>query len=218
MPDWDNIIKSKKNVRSKDNNPIGNVIANYANHILVLDDVNNHTYKIPKSYVENYNGSELFLSINHQDLKKFDEYFQKSGEPESINDILMDIFVKGLSYMSGSIKIAVKNNDSLRIDSTDKKIKLNVIDPSFFDIPLETLKDNKIDFLKYMNDTKEFAHKLSENELTLFILNKGENTITLGKNAHPSFSKLITRSDDIQIDSIRKSIKLAGDIDKDEEK
>jgi hypothetical protein len=69
-----------------------------------------------------------------------------------------------------------------------------------------------------MKEAKEFAHRLSENELTLVILNKGENTITLGKNASPSFSKLITRSDDIQIDSIRKSIKLAGDIDKDEEK
>ena len=217
MPDWDNIVKSKKNVRSKDNTPIGNVIANYANHILVIDDVNNHTYKIPKSYVENYNGSELFLSINHQDLKKLDEHFQKSGEPKSINDILMDIFVKGLGYMSGTIKIAVKNNDSLRIDTVDKNIKLNIIDPSFFDIPLETLKDNKIDFFKYMKEAKEFAHKLSENELTLFILSKGEDAITLGKNASPSFSKLITRSKDIQIDSIRKSIKLAGDIDKDED-
>jgi hypothetical protein len=218
LADWDNIVKSKKNVRSKDNTPIGNVIANYANHILVIDDVNNHTYKIPKSYVENYNGSELFLSINHQDLKKLDEHFHKSNEPKSINDMFMNILVKGLSFINGTIKIAIKNNDSLRIETADKKIKLNIIDPSIFDIPLEILKDNKIDFFKYMKEAKEFAHKLSENELTLFILSKGENTITLGKNASPSFSKLITRSDDIQIDSIRKSIKLAGDIDKDEEK
>ena len=69
-----------------------------------------------------------------------------------------------------------------------------------------------------MKEAKEFGHILSKNEITLYILNKGENTITLGKNASPSFSKLITRSDDIQIDSIRKSIKLASDINKDEEK
>jgi hypothetical protein len=93
------------------------------------------------------------------------------------------------------------------------------MDPSIFDIPLETVKDNKFDFLKYIKEAKEFAHKLSENELTLFILNKNEeNAITLGKNANPSFSKLITRSDDIQINSVRKSIKLASDINKDEEK
>lgn len=219
LPDWDNIVKSKKNVLSKDNFPIGNVIGNYANHILVIDDVNNHTYKIPKSYVENYNGSELFLSINRKDLKKLDEhFFRKSDEPKSINDMLIDILVKGLSYINGNIKIAIKNNDSLRIETADKKIKLNIIDASIFDTPLEILKENKIDFFEYMKEAKEFGHILSKNEITLYILNKGENTITLGKNASPSFSKLITRSDDIQIDSIRKSIKLAGDIDKDEEK
>ena len=219
MPDWDNIVKSKKNVRSKDNNPIGNVIANYKDHILVIDDINSHTYKIPKSYIEKYDGSELYLSINHQDLKILDEDFHKSNDPTSINDVFMDVFVKGLSYMSGTIKIAIKNNDSLRIESEDKNIKLHIMDPSIFDIPLETVKDNKFDFLKYIKEAKEFAHKLSENELTLFILNKNdENAITLGKNANPSFSKLITRSDDIQINSVRKSIKLASDINKDEEK
>jgi hypothetical protein len=219
LPDWDNIVKSKKNVRSKDNNPIGNVIANYKDYILVIDDINNHTYKIPKSYVENYDGSELYLSINHQDLKTLDEEFHKSNEPKSINDVFMDVFVKGLSYMSGTIKIAIKNNDSLRIEAEDKNIKLHLIDPSIFDVPIETVKDNKFDFLKYIKEAKEFAHKLSENDLTLFILNKNdENAITLGKNANPSFSKLITRSDDIQINSVRKSIKLASDINKDEEK
>ena len=219
MPDWDNIVKSKKNVRSKDNTPIGNVIANYKDHILVIDDINSHTYKIPKSYIEKYDGSELYLSINHQDLKILDEDFHKSNEAKSINDVFMDVFVKGLSYMSGTIKIAIKNNDSLRIESEDKNIKLHLLDPSIFDIPLETVKDNKFDFLKYIKEAKEFAHKLSENELTLFILNKNdENAITLGKNANPSFSKLITRSDDIQIDSVRKSLKLASDINNDEEK
>ena len=219
MPDWDNIVKSKKNVRSKDNTPIGNVIANYKEHILVIDDINNHTYKIPKSYVENYDGSELYLSIDHQDLKILDADFDKSNEPKSINDVFMDIFVKGLRYMSGTIRIAIKNQDSLRIESEDKNIKLHIMDPSIFDIPLETVKDNKFDFLKYIKEAKEFAHKLSENELTLFILNKNdENAITLGKNANPSFSKLITRSDDIQINSVRKSMKLASDMNKDDEK
>jgi hypothetical protein len=219
LPDWDNIVKSKKNVRSKDNTPIGNVIANYKEHILVIDDINNHTYNIPKSYVENYDGSELYLSIDHQDLKILDADFHKSNEPKSINDVFMDIFVKGLRYMSGTIRIAIKNQDSLRIESEDKNIKLHIMDPSIFDIPLETVKDNKFDFLKYIKEAKEFAHKLSENELTLFILNKNdENAITLGKNAKPSFSKLITRSDDIQINSVRKSMKLASDINKDEEK
>ena len=44
--DWDNIIKSKKNVRTKDNISIGNVAANYDNYILVIGGViNKHKYK-----------------------------------------------------------------------------------------------------------------------------------------------------------------------------
>ena len=144
---------------------------------------------------------------------------------QSIGDIFMDILVKGLSYMNGTIKIAINNNDSLKIESADKNIKLDITDPSFFESAIETLKDNKADlkdnkitdFFKYIKEAKEFAHKLSENELTVSILNRGENAITLGKNASPSFSKLITRSSDIQIDSVRKSIKLASDIDKEDE-
>jgi hypothetical protein len=219
LTDWDNIIKSKKNVRTKDNISVGNVVANYENYILVIEGViNKRTYKIPKSSIESYNGSEIILNINHQDLKTFIEDFHKTNQLNSIENMFMDILVKGLSLMSGTIKIAVQDKESLRIESADKKINLNVIDPSIFEIPVETIKHNMItDFLKYLKEAKVFAHKLTENGVTLFILNKNENAITLGKDASPSFSKLITRSDDIQIDSIRKSMKLADDI-KDEDK
>ena len=219
MTDWDNIIKSKKNVRTKDNISVGNVVANYENYILVIEGViNKRTYKIPKSSIESYNGSEIILNINHQDLKTFIEDFHKTNQLNSIENMFMDILVKGLGLMSGTIKIAIQDKESLRLESADKKINLNVIDPSIFEIPLESIKHNMItDFLKYLKEAKVFAHKLTENGVTLFILNKNENAITLGKDASPSFSKLITRSDDIQIDSIRKSMKLADDI-KDEDK
>jgi len=220
LTDWDNIIKSKKNVRTKDNISVGNVVANYDDYILVIEGViNKHTYKIPKSSIESYNGSEIILNINYQDLKILNEDFHRNNHSNSIESILMDVLVKGLSFMSGTVKIAIQEKESLRIESADKKINLHVIDPSFFEIPLETIKDNKMtDFLKYIKEAKEFAHKLSENGLTLFILHKDKNAITLGKDAKPSFSKLITRSEDIQIDSIRKSIKLATDIKDDEDK
>jgi len=77
---------------------------------------------------------------------------------------------------------------------------MDIIDPSFFENTIETLKDDKItDIFKYIKEAKEFVQKLSENELTLSILNRGENAITLRENANPTFSKQITRSDDIQL-------------------
>ena len=129
----------------------------------------------------------------------------------------MELFVKGLSYVTGSVKIGIDKNLSLVIDSSDNKINLNIIDPSFFDFSIGNIAKNRLTrFLYLLKDTKVFAHNLAKNNLTLSILNNNENVFTLGKNAHPSLSKLITRSNDIQIDSLKKSIKLASDINKDE--
>jgi len=228
LPGWDNIIKSKKNVRSKDNFSIGNVVADSNDKIFVIDDINSHTYKIPKSNVESYNGSEVFLNITNKDLKRLDTDLTKSGQSKenySKGDLFTDLFIKGLDCMDGTIKIAFQNEDSIRIESVDNEIKLDIIDPSIFEISVDVIKDSKTsvknnitDFFKYIQEAREFTHKLSENNLTISILYKGKNIFTLGKDANPTLSKLLTRSDDIQINSIRKSIKLATEISKEEEK
>ncbi|MBV9178941.1 MAG: hypothetical protein JO297_18080 [Nitrososphaeraceae archaeon] len=59
---------------------------------------------------------------------------------------------------------------------------------------------------------KEFAQKLTDNGLTVSFLRRGKEAISLGKEAKPSISKLVTRSDDIQIDSVKESAKLKRDM------
>ena len=63
-----------------------------------------------------------------------------------------------------------------------------------------------------LKTAKEFSHKLTDNGLTLSFLRKGKETITLGKKAHPTLSRLITGSGDIQVDSVRESIKLGREL------
>lgn len=213
--DWHNIVLAKKNVRSKNNVLVGKVIDNYKDDILVINNLGDiNKYKIPKGKIKEYNGSEVLLNINSDELKKFEIY---EKDLASVDSTIMEFFVKGLSYVTGSVKIRIDKNLSLVFDSSDNKINLNIIDPSFFDFSIGNIAKNKLTrFLYLLKDTKVFAHNLAENNLTLSVLNKNENVFTLGKNAHPSLSKLITRSNDIQIDSLKKSIKLASDINKDE--
>lgn len=64
---------------------------------------------------------------------------------------------------------------------------------------------------------RELSHKFTNNGLMLLFLRKGQEAITLGKSAHPPLSRLISRSDDIQIDSVRESIKLSRDLKNKEE-
>ncbi len=68
-----------------------------------------------------------------------------------------------------------------------------------------------------MSNSNGNPHILTNNGLTLSFLRKGKEAITFGKGAHPTLSKLITRSGDIQIDSVRKSIKLSRDLKNKEE-
>jgi hypothetical protein len=71
--DWNEIVRSKKKVKARDKVPCGNIIAEYKDSIIVLDgeEIVSHEYMIPKSKVDNYNGTELFLSIPYSMLLNF---------------------------------------------------------------------------------------------------------------------------------------------------
>jgi hypothetical protein len=59
---------------------------------------------------------------------------------------------------------------------------------------------------------KEFTQKLTDNNMTIVLSRKGKEAIILGKEAKPTVSKLISRSDDMQIKSVREIAKLGSDL------
>lgn len=65
---WDRIVH--KNVRSKDMMDVGNVIQITEGDIIIMQGASRQ-YKVPKSYVEGFNGSEVFLSLLFGDMKGF---------------------------------------------------------------------------------------------------------------------------------------------------
>ena len=67
-------------------------------------------------------------------------------------------------------------------------------------------------FFQWVLFSKKFAHYLTINDVTLSISRKGEEAITIGKEAKPTLSKLLTRSDDVQIKSTMEAAKLTDDV------
>lgn len=67
--DWNRIIH--KNVRSKDMQGAGNVVAIDGDSVIISTQGAQHQYKIPKSHVEGYNGAEVFLDIAVSDMSSF---------------------------------------------------------------------------------------------------------------------------------------------------
>ena len=123
------------------------------------------------------------------------------------NDAISDWLVKAIkSATSGTIKIDAENQPAAEIDIFKDKITINLLQPAFFRAP-----DDETGLFDKLQTSKEFGHKLTDNRLTLSILRKGKEAITLGNKAKPKLSRLITRSNDIQIDSIKEAAELKRD-------
>lgn len=57
--DWDRLVL--KGVRSSDNDDMGNIISIDKESLFLM--TGRHVFKIPKSFVEGYNGSEVSLNV-----------------------------------------------------------------------------------------------------------------------------------------------------------
>jgi hypothetical protein len=67
--DWEAIVH--KNVRSKDRADVGNVDAIETDAIVIITEGARGEYRIPKSEVEGFDGAEVVLRPNIDELKKY---------------------------------------------------------------------------------------------------------------------------------------------------
>ena len=139
----------------------------------------------------------------------------------SESDQIVESLLKILkSVRSGSIRLQVANRPALKIEinrndlvvdsaaSSKTILKLDLLEPTVFSV-----SDDQTSLFDKLRTAAEFAQKLTDNGITLFLLRKGKEAITLGESASPSLSRIITKSDDIQVDSIKESAKLKNEFD-----
>ena len=69
-----------------------------------------------------------------------------------------------------------------------------------------------------MSNARQFADSLASNDVTLSVLYKGKEVMMLGNNAKAKLSKLVTRSNHIQIKSLRGLRKLDQELTSDNER
>ena len=126
-----------------------------------------------------------------------------TGTANHLIDILKGIRGKvGITYREGPI---------LSISLEGNKIFLDVSDASVFGM---SDNNNNLGFFDSLKATKTLAEILDAEGLTLSILRKGKEALTIGREATPKVSTILTRSDDIQVDSVREVAKLGRDLKK----
>jgi hypothetical protein len=142
--------------------------------------------------------------------------FGKKHLHVSERDQIVDDLFKILNSTSGFVKLEVANRPALKIDvnrndqAEDNRtiVKLDLLEPTFFSVP-----DDQTGIFDKLRTATEFAQKLTDNGITFYLLRKGKEAITLGEGARPSLSRIITKSDDIQLNSVKESVKLKNDFD-----
>jgi len=124
------------------------------------------------------------------------------------NDQLSDWISKALrSIKRGTLEISFENQPAVKIAISNDTLAVDLLEPTIFRIP-----EDETGLFDKLKTASEFARKLSDNGVTLSFLRKGREAVTLGKDARPTLSKMITRSDDIQLNSAREYAKLKGDL------
>jgi len=127
-------------------------------------------------------------------------------------DPVVDWLVKAMKVArTGSIKVGMEGQPALKIDiinhKNKNKIIVDLLRPAFFRTP-----NDETGLFDKLKSAKEFAKKLTDNEVTISFLRKGKEAITLGSDAKPLLSKIVSRSDDLQIDSVTQTTQLKRDL------
>jgi hypothetical protein len=124
------------------------------------------------------------------------------------NDQLTNLLSKALrSAKEGTLAISFENKPTVKIALKNGMLAVDLLEPTIFRI-----SEDETGLFDKIKTAAEFAHKLSDNGVTLSFLRKGKEAVLLGKDARPTLSKIVTRSDDIQLKSVREFVKLKGDL------
>lgn len=88
---------------------------------------------------------------------------------------------------------------------------MDIEDPSILGL---TESDTSVGVFDSLKTAKKLGEILNSKGLTLSILRKGKKAVSLGREATPTISSIVTGSDDIQVDSIKEVTKFGKDIRK----
>ena len=124
------------------------------------------------------------------------------------NDELTDWLSKALkSAKEGALAISFENEPAVKIAINNGTLAVDLLEPTIFRIA-----EDETGLFDKLKTASEFARKLSDNGVTISFLRKGKEAVRLGKDAQPTLSKVVTGSDDIQLNSAREFAKLKGDL------
>jgi hypothetical protein len=137
-----------------------------------------------------------------------------TAETKIENDasFLVDKIASVVKASSGKLSIKLKDKTAIELDFRRDIVTVDIVDPKILGMAEQL--DSNIGLFEKLSTARRVGDILNNKGLSISILRKGKKALSIGRNATPSISSLITRSDDIQIDSITQVAKLDRDMKK----
>lgn len=109
----------------------------------------------------------------------------------------------------GEIRLQTNGTENIRLQVENNKIDLDFLQGhllrDMLDLRTEMEKES---ILKGLKTLKNSAEKLKEKGLTMIISHREQTVLTLGKEAHPKTSQVITGTNAIEVNNLVRLVKL----------
>jgi len=109
---------------------------------------------------------------------------------------------------SGEVTLITGDVEALQIKAEDNKIELSITDKEFLKDVFGSAGGGTAIRSK-LAQLKSIAVELKDEGLTVTLSYKGDPLVTIGSEAKPKFSRLVTRTDAVEINNLRKLIELS---------
>jgi len=109
---------------------------------------------------------------------------------------------------SGEVTLITGDVEALQIKAEDNKIELSIANKEFLKDVLGSVGGGT-SIRSKLAQLKSIAVELKDEGLTVTLSYKGDLLVTIGSETKPKFSRLVTRTDAVEINNLRKLIKLS---------
>jgi hypothetical protein len=108
---------------------------------------------------------------------------------------------------SGEVTLSTGDVEALQIKAEDNKIEFSIADKEFLkDVVGSAGGGGSI--RSKLAQLRSIAGELKDEGLTVTLSYKGDRLVTIGSEAKPTFSRLVTRTNAVEINNLRKLLEV----------
>ena len=109
---------------------------------------------------------------------------------------------------SGEVALFTGDEEALQVKAEDNKIELSVTSKEFLKDVVDSAGGGA-SIRNKLAQLKDIAGELKDEGITITLSYRGDILVTIGSEAKPKFSRLLTRTDAVEIKNLRKLLELS---------